>query len=123
MTQIAAYGRYGMLLSMLLVTACKKVINVDLRNATPQIVIEGNVTDAPGINAVFITKTVGFSADNIFPPVTDAVVTITDSTGHITEQLRQADSGVYITDQIIGLPNHSYYLNVYEGNKVYLANS
>jgi Domain of unknown function (DUF4249) len=123
MTQITSYGRYGLLLSVLLVTACKKVINVDLKNATPQIVIEGNVTDAPGVYVVFISKTVDVAADNIFPPVSDAAVTITDSTAHITEQLRQTDSGVYITDQIIGLPNHTYYLNVYEGNTVYSANS
>jgi Domain of unknown function (DUF4249) len=123
MKPITGYRRYGLLLPMLLVTACKKVINVDLRNATPQIVIEGNVTDEPGIYTVYVSKTVGFSADNIFPPVTDAVVTISDSVAHFTEQLREADSGVYITDQIIGLPNHTYYLNVYEGNKVYSATS
>jgi hypothetical protein len=123
MRRITGYRRYGLLLSMLLVTACKKVINVDLKNATPQIVIEGNITDAPGVHTVLISKTVDFSADNTYPPVTDAIVTITDSTSHVTEQLRQADSGVYITDKIIGSPNHTYYLNVYEGNKVYSANS
>ena len=88
MKPITGYARYGLLLSMLLITACKKVINVDLKNATPQIVIEGNITDAPSVYTVFISKTVDFSADNVFPPVTDAIVTITDSTAHTTEQLK-----------------------------------
>lgn len=116
-------NRICLLLPVLLVTSCKKTINVDLRNASPQIVIEGNITDAPGVYAVIITKTVDFSADNTYPPVTDAQVTITDSTSHVTDLLTQVDSGVYVTSQIMGFSNHTYYLNVYEGNKVYSANS
>jgi Domain of unknown function (DUF4249) len=123
MKRFTGYRWCVLLLPMLLVMACKKVVNVDLRDAKPQIVIEGNVTDAPGVYAVFITKSVGFSADNIFPPVTDAVVTITDSTAHVTDILRQADSGIYITEHIMGFSNHTYYLNVYEGNQVYAAHS
>jgi hypothetical protein len=123
MKKITSCGRYGLLLSVLLVTGCKKVIDVDLKNATPQIVIEGNVTDAPGVYTVRISKTVDVAADNTYPPVTDAFVTITDSTAHITDQLFQVDSGVYVTSQIEGRPNHTYYLYVSEGNQVYSANS
>jgi Domain of unknown function (DUF4249) len=123
MQKITSYGRYGLLLSMLLVTACKKVIDIDLKSATAQIVIEGNITDAPGAYAVLISKTVNFSANNTYPPVTDAYVTITDSTSHITDTLTQVDPGVYVTGQIMGFSNHTYYLNVYEGNKVYSASS
>jgi hypothetical protein len=116
-------NRIFLLLSVLLVTSCKKVINVDLKNATPQIVIEGNITDAPGFYTILISKTVDFSASNTYPPVTDAIVTITDTVAHITDVLSQTDSGVYVTNQIMGFSNHTYYLNVYEGNKVYSANS
>ncbi len=123
MKKITGYGRCGWLLSMLLVAACKKVIDVDLRNSTPQIVIEGNITDAPGFYTVFISKTVDFSANNNYPPVTDAVVTITDTVAHITDQLYEAVPGVYVTSQIEGFPNHTYYLNVAEGNTVYSAHS
>ena len=108
---------------MLLLTSCKKTINVDLKNSTPQIVIEGNVTDAPGAYLVVISKTVDFSADNTYPPVTDAFVTISDSTAHITDTLTQVLPGVYVTSQIKGFPKHTYYLNVSEGNKAYTANS
>lgn len=116
-------NRLCLLLSVLLVTACKKVIDVDLKDAAPQIVIEGNITDAPGFYTVLISKTVDVAASNTYPPVTDAIVTITDTVAHITDTLSQARSGVYITNQIMGFPNHTYYLNVYEGNKVYSANS
>ncbi len=116
-------NRLYLFISVLLVTSCKKTIDVDLNNATPQIVIEGNVTDAPGFYTVLLSKTVDFSASNTYPPVTDAVVTITDSTAHVHDVLSQVDSGVYVTNLIIGFPNHTYYLDVYEGNKVYSANS
>ena len=116
-------NRICLLVLVLLVTSCKKVIDVDLKNATPQIVIEGNVTDAPGAYLVFISKTVDFSADNTYPPVTDAFVTLSDSTAHITDTLTQALPGVYATNQIMGFPKHTYYLSVSEGNKVYTGNS
>src|ERR1700761_1041594 len=92
---------YSFLLIALFSSACKKVIDVDLKNAAPQIVIEGNITDAGGAYEVKISKTVDFSADNVFPPVTNAAVTITDSTMNRTEQLLQVDSGLYITSTII----------------------
>jgi hypothetical protein len=116
-------NRVCLLLPALLLTSCKKTIDIALRNATPQIVIEGNVTDAPGFYTVLVSKTVDVAADNSYPPVTDAFVTISDSTAHITDTLTQSFPGIYATSRLIGSPNHTYYLNVSEGNKVYLANS
>jgi hypothetical protein len=105
------------------VPACKKIINVDLKSTAPQIVIEGNVTDDPGSYEVNITSTVDFSANNVFPPVTDATVYITDSTVGYTEQLRQADSGVYLTSNIIGVSGHTYGLVVNVNGRQYAASS
>jgi len=101
--------------------ACKKVINIDLNNVAPQIVIEGEVTDGKGPYQVKISKTVNFSADNVYPAVTNATVMITDSTAQITEKLYQADSGVYQTRVLIGAPQHVYALNVTVDGKQYTA--
>ena len=114
---------YGFLLTALLASACKKVIDVDLKNVAPQIVIEGNITDAGGAYEVKISKTVDFSADNVFPPVTNAVVTITDSTMNRSEQLQEADSGLYLTNTIIGVPHHTYGLVVDVDGQRYTASS
>lgn len=111
------------LVSLLTVYACKKVINVDLKNATPQIVIEGNVVDTVGNTQVTITKTVDFSASNVYPPVTNAVVTITDSTTGQVFPLSQTDSGVYITNAIRGQVGHTYLLSVTISGTVYTASS
>src|ERR1700744_3955404 len=92
--------------------ACKKVIQVDLNNAAPQIVIVGNISDAPGPYRVQISSTVNFSASNTFPPVSGATVSITDSTIGQTEQLQESDPGVYLTHHVVGIHRHTYNLLV-----------
>ena len=63
--------------------SCTKVINVNLNNANPNIVIEGNLNDGPGPYQVKLTQTVNFSDPNFFPPVTGAIVQITDVYGRL----------------------------------------
>ena len=113
----------GFLLTLVLASACKKVIDVDLKSVSPQIVIEGNITDAGGPYEVKISKTVDFSANNVYPPVTDATVFITDSTNGITEKLIQADSGVYLTTDFNGISGHTYGMLVNVDGQQYTARS
>src|SRR5579871_6752178 len=104
--------------------ACKKVVDLHLNDAAPQIVIEGEVTNTKGPYSVKISKTVNFSADNVYPPVMGAAVTITDSTTGKSETLVPgADSGTYLTQHLIGTPNHTYTLNVTVDGKQYTATS
>jgi hypothetical protein len=103
------------------IAGCKKVIQVDLNNAAPQLVIEGNISDGPGPYKVSISRTVNFSADNAYPPVSGATVTITDSTLRTFEQLQESDSGVYTTQFLQGYPGHTYQLKVLVDGKEYTA--
>jgi hypothetical protein len=111
------------LLGLLTIQACKKVVRVDLVDVTPKIVIEGNITDGPGPYRVLLSQTVNFSANNTFPPVTGATVTITDSNSGKTEQLIEADSGVYLSLALTGLPMHTYKLVVVASGQQYTASS
>jgi uncharacterized protein DUF4249 len=103
--------------------SCKKVIQVNLNNAAPQIVIEGNITDVSDTYQVQITQSVNFSANNTFPPVTGASVQITDSTTGQTVVLNESDSGIYTASSLLGLPRHTYNLQVTIGDKQYTASS
>src|ERR1700743_1659850 len=103
---------YFTLLASFAVLGCKKVIQVNLNNAAPQIVIQGDINNGPGPYQVLISRTVNFSAANIFPPVSGASVVITDSTSGQIELLQEADSGVYFTHSISGVPGHTYNLQV-----------
>jgi hypothetical protein len=99
------------------------VISVDLNDAAPQIVIEAEVTNMKGPYHVRISKTVNFSAGNVYPPVTNADVYITDSTSGTTDHCVQTDSGTYQTRHTVGLPRHTYILRVAIDGKQYTATS
>ncbi len=114
---------YGVLLVTLLCVACKKIIQVHLNDTSPQIVIEGNVTDDAGPYQVQISRSVDYTANNVFPPVTDATVSITDSTTGEKDILMQVDSGVYETQFLQGHPKHTYQLLVIEDGQQYSATS
>jgi len=81
--------------------SCKKVINVNLNNANPNIVIEGIISDAPGPYQVKLTQTVNFSDPNVFPPVTGATVKITDNTLGVTDSLKEVVPGTYVTQKLL----------------------
>ncbi|HEY4064919.1 MAG TPA: DUF4249 domain-containing protein [Puia sp.] len=108
---------------VLAVYGCKKVINVDLNNVAAQIVIEGNITNLAPPYEVRVSKTVNFSASNVYPPVTGAIVKITDSTTGKTYQLNETDSGTYTTSAFNGTPRHRYDLLVIAGGQQYKATS
>lgn len=102
----------ALLLLMICCAACTKVINLSVPNAATQIVIEGNVTNGPGPYQVSITTTVPFSADNNFPTVDGAQVTITDHAG-LYDSLVETAPGVYSTQgNWVGQPGNAYTLNV-----------
>jgi hypothetical protein len=101
--------------------SCKKVIQVNLNDAAPQIVIYGEVTDLPGPYQVSITKTVNFSATNNFPPVSGALVTITDDKG-LNDSLSETVPGIYNTHTFWqGKPGNTYTLSVQGSGKTYIA--
>ncbi|MES1159361.1 MAG: DUF4249 domain-containing protein, partial [Bacteroidota bacterium] len=103
--------------------ACKKVVQVDLNNAAPHIVIEGEVTNRTETYQVRISKTVDFSADNTYPPVTGATVSIRDSTTGHGVNLTESSPGIYTTNAFTGVPRHIYNLLVFAEGKEYRASS
>ncbi len=103
--------------------SCKKVINIDLNSANPQIVIVGEVTNAAGPYQIQISKTVNFSDPNTFPAVSGALVTIADNQGLLDTLLENAP-GVYLShNSWQGVPTHSYTLSVLAEGKVYTGAS
>jgi hypothetical protein len=106
----------------LLFTSCEKVIDLNLNTSSSVIIIQGNVFDRIGPYTIKISKTINFTESNIFPPVTDAKVTISDNAGN-SELLTQSADGIYITSKLRGVPGRTYTLNVETQGKVYTASS
>jgi Domain of unknown function (DUF4249) len=104
--------------------SCTKVIQVNLNDASPQIVIEGNITNSPGPYQVQINKTVNFSDANVYPAVSDAVVKITDSSSGITDVLTETSAGIYTTRLLPqGMAGHTYQLYVLTNGETFTAAS
>jgi Domain of unknown function (DUF4249) len=103
--------------------SCTKVVNVAVPNASTQLVIQGNVTNAAGPYQVTINSTVAFTADNSFPAVDGAVVTITDGLG-LYDSLVETSSGVYTTQgNWQGQPGNTYTLHVTYNGVGYVGSS
>jgi hypothetical protein len=100
--------------------SCKKTVVLDLNNAPPQIVIQGEVTDSAGPYNIIINQSVGFYADNTFPAISGAVVKISDNQG-VTDSLTETSPGVYSTHILQGVPGNTYTLSVLIQNKNYTA--
>ena len=100
---------------------CKKIIHVKLKNSTPQIVITGAITDQPGPYIVTVSSTINYTADNTFPPVSGAFITI--STNGIIDTLTEGPAGTYTTHKIKGTPGNTYNLYVSVAGQVYTSTS
>ena len=107
---------------LLLLCSCQKVVTLKLNNAPPQLIIEGNVTDGLQPDTVKIMRSVNFYADNSFPTVSGAAVTISDNAG-VTDHLTEASPGVYITHTLRGKPGNTYNLSVVVNDSTYTAAS
>jgi hypothetical protein len=109
-------------LIIIIISGCQKVINVDLNEAEPQIVIEGLITDRGGPYRVTISKSGSYFDQPTFPAVSGAEVIITDNAG-TADTLKETKPGIYLTSKIHGIPGRTYTLKVKSENKEYTGSS
>ncbi|MFT2008386.1 DUF4249 domain-containing protein [Pontibacter sp. 13R65] len=103
-----------------LLSACERVIDVDLNAASARYVIEGNITNGDNPGQVKISRTKNFDENNVFEGVSNAVVTVSDNAGN-TETLTQQSPGVYAISSLAGVPGRSYHLVVTIGDETFSA--
>jgi len=99
----------------ILLTGCTENISLDLNSSDPQIVVEATIPT--GMKArVVLTKSVNFDAENKFPAVKNAIITLTDNVGH-SEIMREYSPGVYFSDSIVGIIGNVYSLSIKTDDK------
>jgi hypothetical protein len=113
--------------SVLLITllvGCTKNIDVQLRTAPSQIVIQGTITNV-GEHYIRINRTVAFDAENTYPPVSGASVYVLDSTDNKVYGFFESpiNAGVYITAYLPAQIGHTYKLYVNVDGEEYTASS
>lgn len=106
---------------LVLLSACQRVINLHVNNASSFIVIEGNITNITGTQTVTISKTVGYSDANVYPVVTGAQVSI--NTGVLTYALKETKPGLYTINNYRAKTGQTYLLSVKIDDKTYTASS
>lgn len=112
-----------LLLALLIsLTACEKVIQLDLKNSSPKIVIQGSIYDHAGPFTITLSKSVNFDAASEYPSVSGAKVLISDNYGQ-SEVLSEPVPGRYVTSKLKGIPGHIYSLSVNAGKETYRASA
>jgi hypothetical protein len=110
------------LVALLVFAGCQKVINVDLNEAAPRIVIEGLISDRPGPYTITISKSGSYFNQPVLEKVSGALAIITDSNG-TTDTLTETTSGIYITSKIRGVQGRTYTLKVISEDQEYVGSS
>lgn len=106
------------------IAACTKTISPSLNTSVPQLYIQGEVSDTAGPYYVSIGNSVGFYDSSIYPGVSGAAVSITDSTTGLQDVLTETSTGLYVTHLLTrGIPGHTYLLSVQVNGKTYTASS
>lgn len=103
------------------ICSCNKVIELELRDTETKYVIEGIITDEPGVCRVYLTQTKNFNEDNQFRKISNATIKVNDNGAETT--LEEVEPGVYETTLIDGTPGHVYRLSVEVNNEIFTATS
>lgn len=102
--------------------SCEEVIDVNLETAPPRLVIEASINwvrNTPGnLQAVKLSTTTSYFAEEI-PPVSDAIVTITNSEGTVFTFTEIDEPGLYICSDFVPIVNETYTLVVVYQGEVY----
>ncbi len=118
------FTKYTAIFCIILASACTKVIDINLNDAAPQIVIQGAITNEAGPYTVKITRSISFNSDNVYPAVTGAIVVVTDDSTNAKDTLSESAAGIYSTHAITnGIIGHTYHLYIKVGGVEYTATS
>lgn len=95
-------------LSMLFFISCQDVVDLDVPEGDKQLVVDGWLTDQPGVKMVMLTTTADYFANDEPPKVTDATVVLFNENG-VVDTLSENEPGNYVTEHI-GQVGATYHL-------------
>ena len=110
----------AILISSISLFSCEKVIDIDLNEAEPRLVIEGNITSESGPYEVYLSTSGGYFDNTAVQPVENGIVRISDDEGN-SEILTETSPGIYKSNTFIGVENRNYSVQVEVNGKLYSA--
>lgn len=115
--------RYFLLVFVLGFLSCEEVVDVELQESDPRLVIEASIIWDKNTNGnyqiISLTTTSPYFDDEI-PPATDALVKVQSQSGEIYE-FTEVDPGIYISTNFSPELNKEYQLTIQYNNEVYTA--
>lgn len=118
---------FNIILAVVILASCDEPTKLDLRQTPSRIVIEGLVTNKPGLQSVKVTRSVGFYSSGKTPRITDAIVKVTDDTGaeylFVHNPRNHPDStGIYLPEgNFTGEIGRTYTLHVMADGELFQA--
>jgi hypothetical protein len=104
-------------------TACEKVIDLELQESDPSLVVEGILTNKLEPYKVRLTLTKDYFSSEDAPLVDDAMVTISDDAGNLDTLIYKNDGYYETASDRQGEVGRTYTLNITQGEKFYSASS
>ncbi len=108
------------MVAALLLTSCEKVIDINLNESEPRLVVEGAITMGTGPFFVQLTTSGDFFTGEGIVPVSNATGYISSSQGQL-DSLVNMGNGIYRTTMLTAVPNSLYTLHLTYNNKNYTA--
>lgn len=99
-----------MLLVLVILWSCEEMIEVNLKNENPKVVIESFISNGENLVMVKITKSQEFFNQSNFAPVKNATVQL--ECFSVREKLTEKGGGYYISSRIKGISGRAYTLKI-----------
>jgi len=96
---------------IILFTSCEKVIDIDLKDAKEQLVVDANIYNGIGKNIIILTKSSSFYENTEFKTVSNANIIITDNDGN-GYTLSEIKKGIYTNNTLNAKVLTEYKLNI-----------
>ncbi len=114
-----------LIISLLLITfSCEDVIDINLNEAEPKLVIDASINWFKGTSGsnqtIKLTLTAPYFAESV-PPATGALVYITDINNNTFNFVEAGDSGIYLNTEFIPIINATYSLFINYDGEIYTA--
>lgn len=107
-----------------LIISCEDVIDLDLKNPEPRLVIDASLLwkkNTLGNNQTIKLSLIAPYYDDAVPVATGATVTVTDNNNNTFNFIEETDTGVYNNQSFIPVLNGVYNLKIIYENEVYTA--
>lgn len=116
------YKTYILFFLILLFSGCEKVIDVDLNDANPVVVIEAKLTNLPVLVEVNISKTGSYFGSGPATKISNASVILENNFGG-RFLLKEVEEGLYKSNDVYPQTGNNYKLTVDVEGEIYEATS